>query len=219
MLDAPSQSSSPGSSPSARTDDGLAGFTAHVAQVARQRAAAWDAFADVLTAPEVDTVVRLRSGELTEIWRAGVSWVGADTEMFTAALMSLDVYARAASRRTLDSDHAAFEADHAALVAPYAATLANLRAVARSCSAEAAAWADADLARGKDLRAHQHALVDEHLVPVLPELAERLVVGARSDIWRVLGRLLLAFVSIETGRDYQRALLGEARARLLHPTD
>ena len=91
-----------------------------------------------------------------------MSWVGADAEMFTAALMSLDVYARAARRR---------------------------------------------------------ALVDEHLVPVLPELAERLVVFARSDVWRVLGRLLLAFSSIETARDYQRALLGEARSKLLHPND
>ncbi|MGV8965851.1 MAG: hypothetical protein ACOH2F_06190 [Cellulomonas sp.] len=206
-------------SPPSRADDVLAGFTAHVAQVAQQRAAAWDAFADVLAAPEVDTVVRLRSGELTEIWRAGVSWVGADAEMFTAALMSLDVYARAAGRRTLASDHAAFLADHTTLVGPHLAALAPLRAVARSCSAEGAAWADGDLAHGKDLRAHQHALVEEHLVPMLPELAERLVVSARSDVWRVLGRLLLAFVSIETGRDYQRAILGEARAKLLHPND
>ena len=205
--------------PSAPTDDGLAVFAARVSQVATQRAAAWEAFADVLTAPAADPVVRLRAGELTEIWRAGVSWVGAGTEMFTAALMSLDVYARAAGRRTLDSDHAAFKADHTTLVAPHSAALAHLRAVARSCSAEGAAWADGDLARGKDLRAQQHALVDEHLVPVLPELAERLVVSARSDVWRVLGRLLLAFISIETGRDYQRVLLGEARSKLLHPND
>lgn len=205
--------------PPSRAEDGLAGFTAHVAQVAQQRAAAWDAFSDVLTAAEVDAVVRLRSGELAEIWRAGVSWIGADTEMFAAALMSLDVYARAARRRTLASDHAAFVADHATLVAPHMAALAPLRAVARSCSVEGVAWAEGDLARGKDLRAHQHALVDEHLVPMLPELAERLVVSAQSDVWRVLGRLLLAFVSIETGRDYQRALLGEARAKLLHPHD
>lgn len=193
-------------------------FAARVAQVAAERAGAWSAFADALATPDEHTVARLRSGELTAAWRAGVSWVGADTEMFLGALMSLDAYARGAHRRTLAADTAALAADHAALIAPHLAELVPLREVARLCAEEATAWADGDLTRGRELRARQHALVVAELVPVLPELGETLNARARADVWRVVGRLLLAFASIETGQDYQRALLGEARARYLRPT-
>ena len=193
-------------------------FAARVAQVAAERSGAWTAFADILATPDAATATRLRSGELTALWRAGVSWIGTDVEMFTGALMSLDVYARGAQRRSLDSDLAALALDHTVLVASHSTELHHLREVAQACDREAAAWTAGDVSLGRELRAHQHALVVSALVPVLPELGETLSASARAHVWRALGRLLLAFVSIETGQDYQRALLGAARARYLDPS-
>ncbi|RYV49356.1 hypothetical protein [Pengzhenrongella frigida] len=195
-----------------------AAFFDQVARVAGERAGAWEAFTAVLATPDRQTVARLRTGELAGAWRAGVRWLGADTEMFTAALMSLDVHARGARRRGADADLLALEVDHAALVAPHLPVLAHLPDVVALCRDEAAAWSAGDLVLGKDLRARQHAIVDEALVPTLPNLGEQLAGSAQADIWRVIGRLLLGFVSIETGRDYQRAVLGETRARFLDPT-
>jgi len=208
----------PAPEPPVRPDAAPVQFAARVARVATERSAAWAAFADILETPDERTSARLRSGEFTALWRAGVSWVGADTEMFVGALMSLDVYARGARRRSAAADLTALEADQSVLVAPHRAGLAPLREVARLCAAEAEAWAAGDVARGRDLRARQHALVVAELVPTLPELGQQLNASAVADVWRVLGRLLVAFISIETGQDYQRALLGEARARYLGPS-
>lgn len=190
-------------------------FQARVARVAAERSRAWTAFADIIAGPDERNVALLRSGELTAAWRAGVTWIGADVEMFLGPLLSLDVYARGAHRRVLASDVAALALDHGVLVAPHAAELTPLLEVARLCDLEAAAWTSGDVSLGRDLRARQHALVAAELVPVLPDLGHQLSTAAQAEIWRALGRLLVAFISIETGQDYQRAVLGAARARYL----
>ena len=188
-------------------DDSVSAFTAQVAQASRDRAGSWDAVADVLTMDE-DAVTRLRAGEQAEAWRAGARWLGDDAQMFTGDLLSLDVYARGAARRDLAEDVAALAADHGALVAPDAAVVAHVRRVADLCREEAEAWARGDLPGGKALRAREREVIDEHLVPVLPGLGGRLAREASARIWRTLGRVLLAVLSVESGKDYQRAVLG-----------
>lgn len=52
------------------------------------------------------------------------------------------------------------------------------------------------------MRARQHALIEARLAPVMHALGWRLVTSAQANIWRTLGRLLLAYLSVESGRDY-----------------
>lgn len=184
------------------------GFTAQVALVALQRAAAWDALADVLDEPTPETAERLRSGELVETWRTGVAWLGADATTIGSPLLSLDVFVRGAARRTAQDDLATLTVDHRELVGPDLPAVLRMREVAELCRDESRAWSEGDVEAGKTRRAGQRTFLDEHLVDVLPEIGRRLVQDSRRELWRAVGRLLLAFLSAESGRDYQRSVLG-----------
>lgn len=190
-----------------------AGFLAKVSQTATDRAQAWDAVADVLSPPDVRLVERLRSGELVQVWRQGSSWLGDDTHMLTAELMSLDVYARGAARREASDDLADLRSGYLALVGESDEAVGELRDVAALCREEAQAWATGQVEAAKALRVAQQELITGRLVGELPELAGRLVRESEANVWRLLGRLTLAILSAETGRDFQRAVLGERTRR------
>ncbi|MPV38476.1 hypothetical protein [Georgenia subflava] len=189
-------------------DDTVASFRAQVSQAARDRAGSWDAVAAVLEPPDERLAELLRSGELSTTWRLGARWLGEDAELFTSDLMSLDVYARGSRRRSVADDLARLRADHAELVGAGAAVAGHVRAVAELCRREADAWSAGDMAGGKELRAAERALIEEQLVTVLPDLAGRLATGASAKVWRTLGRVVLAVLSVESGRDYRREVLG-----------
>ena len=89
-------------------------------------------------------------------------------------------------------------------MAPHLAALEHVREVARLCRGEAAARSEGDIDGGRELRARQYVVVGEYLAPVLPELGARLDREAESNVWRTVGRLLLAYLSAESGRDHQR---------------
>lgn len=193
-------------------------FLAQVAQTATGRGAAWDAVADVLSPPDAALVERLRSGALTTIWREGSRWLGDDTHMLTAELMSLDVYARGAVRRDPATDLTDLRAGHEAHVADQRSLVPAVRELADLCRAEGAAWADGRVDHAKALRASQHEFVENHLVTAangagLPDVAGRLACEADANVWRLLGRLMLAILTAETGKDFQRAVLGEGGGR------
>ncbi|MGV8978298.1 MAG: hypothetical protein ACOH17_09655 [Cellulomonas sp.] len=181
-------------------------FITQVSRVTAERAEAWDALLDALSAPAAGVVEQLRSGGLAETWRTGVNWLGQDSDLMTGALLTLDVYARGSERRTFADDLAGFDAGRAAMAEPVAAAIESMRTVAALCRDEAAAWSRGDVTAGKDLRAQQNDVIQEHVV-VLPELGARLV-RESTGVWRAIGQLLLAFLTAETGKDYQRAVLG-----------
>lgn len=188
-------------------------FLAKVSQTASDRARAWDAVAEVLSPPDAALVERLRSGALVQVWRQGSSWLGDDTHMLTAELMSLDVYARGAVRRGADDDLADLRTGYDTLVAPGAHLVTGLREVAALCREEAQAWSAGRVDHAKTLRVDQQDLITDRLATELPELAGRLVREGETNVWRLLGRLTLAILSTETGRDFQRAVLGERERR------
>lgn len=188
-------------------------FLAKVSQTATDRAHAWDAVADVLSPPDAALVERLRSGALVQVWREGSSWLGDDTHMLTAELMSLDVYSRGAARRDPHDDLADLRIGYDALVAPSAHLVDGLRAVAALCREEAQAWTDGRVEEAKALRAGQQDLITERLSSELPDLAGRLVREGEANVWRLVGRLMLAILSTETGRDFQRSVLGDRTRR------
>ncbi|UNX54009.1 hypothetical protein MF406_13750 [Georgenia sp. TF02-10] len=214
-----------------------AGFAAQIAQAARDRAASWAAVAEVLEGPGERLAEALRSGALAAAWRDAAGWVGDDAELFLADLMTLDTYARGSRRRTLADDVAALRAGcpadlfgaagpggagglagaagpggaaaptAAAHLAPHARHLADL------CRAEADAWASGDVGRGRQLRAEEQDVITASLAARLPAVGRRLAQESSAQVWRALGRLVLAVLSVESGEDYHRAVLGERRGR------
>ncbi len=177
----------------------LAGVTQELAAAATARGAAWDGLADVVAADPV-VVDDLRSGRTTQTWRAALRLFGDDLPLARTALMTLETYARGAVRRGEQTDREVFAAGHAALVAGRPPAERELREVAELCRSEASAWASADLATGRALRAAQLELVGRGLADELDALGRRLVDGAERPLWRVLGQLVLTHLAAETGR-------------------
>ena len=189
-------------------EDTVAAFHAQVAQAARDRAGSWEVVAEVLEPPSPGLVERLRSGEIATELRLAARWLGGDAEIFAGDLMRLDVHSRAARRRSADDDLATLAADHHLLGSDDSHLAAGARAVAAACRDEAAAWAAGDTAGGRALRAHEQELITDALLPALPDAAGRLAREGVSVVTRALGSLVLAVLSVESGRDYQRAVLG-----------
>ncbi|MFD1507398.1 hypothetical protein FE374_13615 [Georgenia yuyongxinii] len=192
----------------APADETVGAFARQVAQAAGDRAEAWAAVGQVLTMDEA-AITALRDGGPSAAWRAGARWLGDDAGMFWADLITLDAFARGAGRRQPAADAASLGRDHAAIVAPALDVVAYVREVADLCRQEAAAWGAGDMAKGKALRVREREVIDAELVPVLPELGSRLAREAQVKVWQTLGRLVLAWLSVESGKDYQRAVLGD----------
>lgn len=187
------------------------GFIEHVAQVARDRGAAWDALAEVVGEPTDAVVDRLRSGELVAQWRTGSAWHGEDSRVFTASLMSLDVYVRGAVRRDPAADACSYRAEHARLVTEPEALAARVIDLAERCRTEASVWASADLVGGREARAAQHALLAEGLAEELIAIGQAAAADAETHLWRTLGKVIIALVTVESGRDYSAVLGSGAR--------
>lgn len=190
-----------------------AGFLTKVAQTAADRARGWDAVADVLSPPDAALVERLRSGALAQTLREAASWLGDDTHVLTAELMSLEVYARGGHRRAPGDDLTDLLSGYDALVARDGGLVAPIRRLAELCRAEAAAWTDGHPDEARAVRAGQQDHITEHLVPGLPDLGGRLALEAEAGVWRLLGRVMLGLLSADTGKDFQRAVLGKDLGR------
>lgn len=186
-------------------------FFAKVAQAAAGRGAGWLAIAEVLATPSPALVGRLRDGSLAELWTQSAAWLGEDQHMLTAELMSLGVFSRSAERRSADQDLADFVADHELVVGNQSQLIGLITELAGQCTAESVAWTSGDMAGGKVLRAEQEVFTEAHIAPVLTELCVGIVAGAQRNIWRTLAKLMLAYLSADTGKDYQRAVLDGGR--------
>lgn len=189
------------------------GFVEHVAQVARERGAAWDALAEVLGEPRDAVVDRLRSGALVAQWRTGSAWHGEESRVFTASLMSLDVYVRGAARRDPADDARSYRAEQARLVSDPSGLAARVADLAERCRTEAEVWASGDLVGGREARAAQHALLADGLAERLIAIGSAAAERAETHLWRTLGKVVIALVTVESGRDYSAVLGSAARRR------
>lgn len=209
----------PADLPEPRTpEEAMAAARTRIAATADARGEGWAALAALMDEPDAGVVDALRDGTTAGVLRDATAWLGEDSPMVGGPLMSLDVFVRGAHRRGADADLAALRADRAAVadvVGPHAqAELARpMRELAVLCHQEARAWADGEDERGKELRARQREVADAELSRDAPAVAGALVEEGVANLSRTVGRLVLGFLSAETGRDYQRAVLGDARGR------
>lgn len=186
-------------------------FFTKVADTAAGRGVGWLAIAEVLAVPDAGLVSRLRDGSLAQVWTQSAAWLGEDQHMLTAELMSLGVFSRSAGRRSADQDLVDLTADHELVVGDQSELIGLITELAGQCSAEASAWSSGDLVAGKELRASQREFTDANIAPPLTQLCVQIVAGAQRNIWRTLAKLVLAYLSADTGKDYQRAILDAGR--------
>lgn len=192
---------------------------ARIAASADARGEGWVALGRLVQPPTEELLAGLVDGSLARVLIEATTWLGEDRQMVAGPLSSLEVYTRRAQRGALDSELESLVEDREEIASgplgPRGVEdLAGpMREMAVLCHQEAKAWASGDLDQGKALRAQQSELARERLVHDLPPVAKALVDEGIADLTRVIGRLLLAFLSAETGKDYQRAVLGDPRSR------
>lgn len=188
----------PAPTPDRRTRHGIAA-------IAGARSHGWGLIAEVLAPPGPELVSRLRSGEFVEELRLATSWLGDDADRFLDSLMSLDVYVRRTSRRTPHQDLHDLQTEYGRLFpdGPPEARAAAQDMAAR-CDEEADAWGTGDHERAKTLRADQFQVLESDLVDSLPQWSVWLAEEARVALYRTVARLVSSYLSIESGRDFDR---------------
>lgn len=192
----------PAPTPDRRTRHGIAA-------IAGARSHGWSLIAEVLAPPGPQLVARLRSGELVEEMRLATSWLGEDAGRFLDSFMSLDVYVRRAARRTEEQDLEDLRVEYARLFpeAPPAARTSALDMAAR-CDAEAEAWGTGDHELAKRLRSEQFEVLEADLVDGVPRWCVWVADESRVALYRTVARLVSSYLSIESGRDFDRLHFG-----------
>lgn len=194
-------------------EEAMAKARQRIARTADARAGGWEALAALVSEPDEVLIDGLRDGTVALMLREATEWLGADSSMVLAPLMSLETHARGAGRRSHGDDLARLRQDHADLLADGPDLAGPMRELAGLCHREAQAWSRGDDEDGKALRARQRERVDSVLGQTLPPVATSLAQDGMASLTRSVGRMLLGFLSAETGRDYLRAALGDPRSR------
>lgn len=179
-----------------------------IARIADARSTAWSLCHDLLAEPDEALARRLREGEAAEELSLITAWLGEESSRFLPVQMSLETYARRARRRTVAGDLAELRDGYASAGLadlPWRPVLAEL---ATDCESEARAWWAGDHERAKELRVAELRVVEEHLSPVVPEWGAQVDASTTPMIYRTVARLLVAHLSFETGRDFDRVVYG-----------
>lgn len=176
--------------------------------IAGARAHGWRLLAELLSPPTPDLVERLRSGELVEEMREATAWLGPDADRFLAAFASLDAFARRSRRVSPQEDLDRLAAEYHRLFPDGTADLLDaVRDMAPRCDAEAQAWFRGDEA-ARTMRSEQHRLLEATLVDTLPAWCADLDERTRVMTYRSVARLATSYLSVESGRDFDRAVFG-----------
>lgn len=189
-----------------------------ISEVARDRGDTWQIIHRVLARPDASLVEAIRDGSLLEGLRRSIHWLDDDSVRFLEADATLGVLARRSARIPAQSDLDELEEDFSVLFGPGqdgspaeldAGRLAIQDAARRMtelCQAESSAWGSGDVQAGKDLRAEQAQLLESELVPGTPGWAHALHADARRPFYRMIARLIVSALSVETGRDFDRTV-------------
>ena len=174
-------------------------FAARISHVAQRRARVWTRHVELWMGS--DTLFdEIRSGEYGAWLREYYADIGQEA-LAHGPLMSLDVYSRRSRRRDRDEDQAAFRADYDELVAhcPY---LSKMKRMVELCSQESATWAAGNLSGGRDVRKQEFDLLLT-LEPEIVATCQAIIDRAHTHVWRTLARLVVVFVSTESGHQLE----------------
>lgn len=202
-------------------EEAMAQARVWISSSADKRGEGWNALALLADTLTQDVVDSLRDGTMAAVFKDATTWLGADSPMVAGPIMAMEVYARGSVRRDAAKDLRALTEDREEIAkvlreagAKQSEDLApTMRKLAALCHQEAQAWGSGDDATGKELRARQHEVAASELAEALPIVGKTFVEEGITNQTRTIGRLLLGYLSVETGRDYQRAVLGDTRGR------
>lgn len=181
-----------------------------VAEIAGARAHGWALIADLLSPPDASLIERLRTGELVDELRQATDWLGDDAGRFLNVFMALDTFARRAARRDPEQDLQAIADEYHRLFPdgpPEEVT--RLRQMASLCDQEAEAWAGGNHPLGKELRMRENRMLEDTMLEHLAGWCATLDERTRLMLYRSTARLLTSYLSVESGRDFDRLVFGD----------
>lgn len=181
-----------------------------IAQVAGARSHGWSLIADLLSPPGPELVTRLRNAELVSELRLATDWLGEDAGRFLNVFMALDTFARRAARREPEQDLQAIADEyHRLFPGGPPEEVTRLREMASLCDQEAEAWADGDHSLGKELRLRENRMLEDTMLEHLPGWCATLDERTQLMLYRSTARLLTSYLSVESGRDFDRLVFGD----------
>ncbi len=180
---------------------------AGIAEIARSRSAVWRLVSESLAPPIPEFTERLRQGAWQEELRSALAWLGDAADPIQRAVSVLDVLARRSERRSFDDERAALVSAWVSPVADVVVFSGAFTQLADLCEQESAAWFEGDLEQAKAHRRAEFTLVEEKVVPTLPEWYVVVDEQGTTPTYLALARIAVGWLSVESGRDFDRALL------------
>lgn len=178
-----------------------------VAAIAAARAQGWRVIVEILGEPDDALVSRVRNGDLMRELRESTDWLGDESARFIDSLAILDVLARRSRRRSHEEDRDDLRAEFGRLFPDGPPSFReHVREMVDLVEAEARAWSAGDIETGKTTRVEQNTLLEAELLDIVPAWCVALDERAKAGLYKLTPRLVTSFVSIESGRDFDRAL-------------
>lgn len=173
-----------------------------IADIAAARAQTWRLLDELAAEPTMASVERLRHGRWLADLRRSTGWLEDAAAPMTRAAAALEVLPRRAARRTAVQDLDELGAAWRGPVADWSVHRPEVMEVVLLCDDESQAWATGDLGTAKARRVAETDVIERALVPNLPAWADRVDVPTGSPTYRSLARLVIAWLSVESGRDF-----------------
>lgn len=180
----------------------------HLADIATDRAAGWRLCTELVSPPTSTFVRRLRDGEIPAMLIRFVAWFGEDSKRFLAPRLNLETFARSSRHRQFDDDVATMSAEYSRLWPDGLEWRGEIRSLIDQIDQEARAWRRGDQTVAKQLRIKEQQHIESALINAIPEWAAQTDVSTTSIVYRTIARILVLYLSFESGRDFDATLYG-----------
>ena len=175
-----------------------------MAGIVDNRMRMWSLLNEVVSRPDDVVVDRLNHGEWVDDVQEAVQWLGDAAERFRPGL---DAVAEtvAASPATLEGLVAAFNAITAGQRVSLPDVITDLTG---QLGAEKRSWASGDDDYAKTLRLAQHDQLHKRMVPAVQQWCYVALNQEAAPVLSALVKYAVIVLSMETGRDFERAMEG-----------
>ncbi len=175
-----------------------------MAGIVDNRSTMWLLVHEVAVRPEPRVVERLNSGAWVSDVQAAVQWLGDAAERFRP---NLDAVAAAVSTSpaTLEGLTAGFDAIESGQRERLADVITDLLG---QLDAERRAWSEGNDDYAKMLRLAQHDQLHKRMVPAVQQWCYDALQQQAAPVLAALAKVLVIVLSMETGRDFERAMEG-----------
>ncbi|MDO5736438.1 MAG: hypothetical protein Q4P15_08185 [Propionibacteriaceae bacterium] len=175
-----------------------------MAGIVENRTRTWSLVNEVVSRPDQQMVERLNSGDWVADMQDAVQWLGDAAERFVPGLEAVTHVAETTGT-TLADVTAGFDAISARERASLTAVISDLLG---QLAAEERAWSQGDDEYAKTLRLAQHDQLHKRMVPALQQWCYDALNQQAAPVLAALVKVVVIVLSMETGRDFERAMEG-----------